>query len=80
MTIITDKMVFGGKSLGKIEGKNVFVPYTIPGENIEINGVTMNLNVPAIASDYDAKRAGEIAFNEMVKIARKTGTVGLSRR
>ena len=36
MTIITDKMVFGGKSLGKIDGKNVFVPYAIPGEKLEI--------------------------------------------
>ena len=46
MTIITDKMVFGGKSLGKIEGKNVFVPYTIPGENIEIQITEQN-------KDYD---------------------------
>lgn len=40
MTIITDKMVFGGKCLGKFPengGKNVFVPYAIPGETIEIN-------------------------------------------
>lgn len=37
MTIITDKIVFGGKSLGKIDGKNVFVPYAIPGETLEIN-------------------------------------------
>ena len=37
MTIITDKMVFGGKSLGKIDGKNVFVPFAIPGEKLEIN-------------------------------------------
>ena len=46
MTIITDKMVFGGKSLGKIDGKNVFVPYTIPGENIEIQITEEN-------KDYD---------------------------
>ena len=46
MTIITDKMVFGGKSLGKIDGKNVFVPYTIPGENIEIQITEQN-------KDYD---------------------------
>jgi 23S rRNA (uracil1939-C5)-methyltransferase len=46
MTIITDKMVFGGKSLGKIDGKNVFVPYTIPGEKIEIEITEKN-------KDYD---------------------------
>lgn len=37
MNIITDKITFGGKSLGKIDGKNVFVPYAIPGETYEIN-------------------------------------------
>ena len=46
MTIITDKMVFGGKSLGKIDGKNVFVPYSIPGEKIEIEITEQN-------KDYD---------------------------
>ena len=46
MTIITDKMTFGGKSLGKIDGKNVFVPYAIPGEKLEIE-ITQN------NKDYD---------------------------
>ena len=32
-TIITEKMVFGGDCLAKIEGKNVFVPFALPGEN-----------------------------------------------
>ncbi len=31
-TIITDKMVFGGDCIAKIDGKTVFVPYAIPGE------------------------------------------------
>ena len=46
MTIITDKMVFGGKSLGKIDGKNVFIPYAIPGEKLEIEITEQN-------KDYD---------------------------
>ena len=46
MTIIADKLVFGGKSLGKIDGKNVFVPYTIPGEKLEIEITEQN-------KDYD---------------------------
>ncbi len=45
-TIITDKMVFGGKCLGKIDGKNIFVPYAIPGEKLEINITEAN-------KDYD---------------------------
>ena len=53
MTIITDKMVFGGKCLGKIDGKNVFVPYTIPGEKIEINITEEN-------KDYDNAEAVSI--------------------
>ena len=46
MTIITDKLTFGGKSLGKIDGKNVFVPYDIPGEKIDIQITETN-------KDYD---------------------------
>lgn len=30
-------MTFGGKTIGKIDGKNVFIPYTLPGETLEIN-------------------------------------------
>ncbi len=35
-TIITDKMVFGGDCIAKIEGKNIFIPYAIPGETVEV--------------------------------------------
>src|SRR5574344_158024 len=34
--IITEKMVFGGDCIGKINGKTVFVPFAIPGEKLEI--------------------------------------------
>ena len=37
MNIITEKITFGGKSIGKIDGKNVFIPYAIPGETLDIN-------------------------------------------
>ena len=36
MTILTEKTVFGGNSIGKIDGKTVFVPFTMPGETLEI--------------------------------------------
>ena len=49
MTIITDKMVFGGKSLGKINGKNVFIPYAVPGEKLEIE-------ITEEKKDYDNAR------------------------
>lgn len=35
--IITEKMVFGGDCIAKIDGKTVFVPYAIPGEELEID-------------------------------------------
>lgn len=36
MNIITDKFVFWGNSIAKIDGKTVFIPYTLPGEKLEI--------------------------------------------
>ena len=50
------------------------------GETISLNGISVNINVPAISNDYDARKVGELAMNEMVRIARKTGTRSLSRR
>ncbi|MBQ0052438.1 MAG: 23S rRNA (uracil(1939)-C(5))-methyltransferase RlmD [Treponema sp.] len=35
-TIIAEKMVAGGDCLAKINGKNVFIPYAIPGEKLEV--------------------------------------------
>lgn len=46
MTIIAEKIVFGGNSLAKIDGKNVFVPFAIPGETLEVQ-ITKNYK------DYD---------------------------
>ena len=47
------------------------------GINIGTVDFTMNAT---IANDYDAKKAGRLAFEEMLKIAQKTGTTSLSRR
>lgn len=46
MNIITEKITFGGNSLGKIDGKNVFVPYAIPGE-------TYKIEITEHKKDYD---------------------------
>ena len=35
-TIITEKMVFGGDCIGKIDGKTIFIPYAIPNEKLEV--------------------------------------------
>ncbi len=41
-TVTAEKMVFGGDCMAKINGKNVFFPYAIPGEKLLIK-ITKNL-------------------------------------
>lgn len=48
-----EKMVFGGSCLAKISGKNVFIPFAIPGEKIEIE-ITKSFR------DYDTARITRI--------------------
>lgn len=36
MTILTEKTVFGGNSIGKIDGKTIFIPFSMPNETLEI--------------------------------------------
>lgn len=45
-TIITEKMIFGGNCLAKMNGKNVFVPFALPGEKLKIE-------IAASKKDYD---------------------------
>ena len=42
----TEKTVFGGNTIAKINGKTVFIPYSMPEETIEIR-ITQQKN------DYD---------------------------
>ena len=56
MTIIAEKIVFGGNSLAKIDGKNVFVPFAIPGETLEVQ-ITKNYK------DYDVAKITSIIKN-----------------
>lgn len=52
-TIITDKIVFGGKCIGKNGGKTVFVPFSVPGERLEVEIVRSR-------RDYDEARVVRI--------------------
>ncbi|HZK19838.1 MAG TPA: TRAM domain-containing protein [Treponemataceae bacterium] len=52
-TIITDKIVFGGDCIGKIDGKTVFVSGALPGETVEIKIITQK-------KDYDKARVVHI--------------------
>ena len=47
---------------------------------ITIENATVNMNVQQLANDYDAKRAGEQALAEIMRIARKTSANNSIRR
>ena len=53
---------------------------TNDNEGINIENLDFIMNVENIANDYDARRAGQQAFEEMVRIARKSGNRTISRR
>lgn len=52
-TVTTEKFLFGGNSLAKIDNKSVFIPYAIPGE-------TLSINIVQHKNDYDNAEIIEI--------------------
>ena len=51
---------------------------TSSNNGITIEHAEVNMNT-TISNDYDARRAGQNALEEMVKIARKTGAQSVGR-
>ena len=51
--VTIEKMVAGGDCMTKIQGKNVFVPYAIPGEKVSVD-ITKSFR------DYDLAEIREI--------------------
>ena len=49
-------------------------------DGVNIEKLEFHMEVKEISNDYDTRRAGEQAMEEMVRIARKSGTRSLSRR
>lgn len=47
---------------------------------LNIENVSINLDPGVISDDYDARRAAQTVMDEIVKIARQTNNLGLSRR
>ena len=45
-TVHTEKMVFGGNTIAKIDSKTVFIPYALPDE-------TLSINIVQHKNDYD---------------------------
>ena len=69
------------KAMQKIEQeRNKALQQMQPSGNIIIENASVNMNVQKIANDYDAKRAGEQALNEMLRIANKTSAANNIRR
>lgn len=52
----------------------------VPQSSIDMSGMTIKLETGTISNDYDARRAGQQIFDEMVKMARKTGTMTIKGR
>jgi hypothetical protein len=52
----------------------------ITDNSCNIDNVQMTMEVKQISNDYDARRAGEQALNEMIRIARKSGAANNVRR
>ena len=62
---------------------SIAVPLTTIADNtnnsVIIENATVEMNVQSIANDYDARRAGQQALEEMLKIARKTSVQSIRR-
>ena len=52
---------------------------SITNGSIVIEHAEVNMNGTSISNDYDARRAGEQALEEMLRIARKTNPQGIRR-
>ena len=50
------------------------------GGGVSIDNVEINFNSGTISSDYDMRRAADVAFEELRNLARKTTGVSLNRR
>jgi len=49
-------------------------------DNVVIENVDVTFEAGTISSDYDARRAGELFKEELVKMARKAGDRSVTRR
>lgn len=70
--IIADKMVFGGDCIAKIEGKTVFIPYAIPGEELKIE-ITDEKRDYAHAKILEVVKASPHRINPICPLYTKCG-------
>ena len=75
---LTTQLVNLRSVLDAIESSSSNIHTTV-SEGITIEHAEVNMNVEQIANDYDARRAGANALDEMLKIARKAGNNSIRR-
>ena len=59
---------------------NTVTNTTTTDSSINIENVNVNVEVKEVSNDYDARRIGSQALDEIVRVARKTGNLSSSRR
>ena len=75
---LTTQLVNLRSVLDAIESSSSNIHTTV-SEGVTIEHAEVNMNVDQIANDYDARRAGANALDEMLKIARKAGNNSIRR-
>ena len=65
--------------LANTANENTYNSITRGGESYTFENVSVNMNVGSIANDYDARRAGQNALEEMLNIARKSNVQSIRR-
>ncbi len=69
-TIITEKMIFGGNCIAKVNGKTVFIPYSLPNEKLIIE-------ITETYKDYDIAKIVEILTPSPHRIKPRCSLYGL---
>ena len=64
----------------KLPNTNSYNNINNENSGVNIDQLDFHMEVEQISNDYDARRAGQAAMEEMVRIARKTGNRSISRR
>ena len=66
--------------IDNLPNANTYNNITNDNSGININNLEFHMEVKEISNDYDARRAGQQAMEEMVRIAYKTGNRSVFRR
>ena len=68
MRVTTEKIVFGGKALARLDGKTVFIPFALPDEKLDIT-----VTADAITAKPLLKKSLPLLHTELNRPARISG-------